>query len=59
MLLESTSIEGQLKHEVEQIEDMRNINGRIEYFVCWSGYSLAENSWESLEYLINLQKLIA
>src|SRR6266536_5306344 len=33
MLSESTSIERQLKYEVEQIKDMRNINGRIEYLV--------------------------
>src|SRR6266536_3334512 len=31
MLPEPTPIKGQLKHKVEQIKDMRNINGRIEY----------------------------
>ncbi len=59
MLLEPTPIEGQLEHEVERIEDMRNINGRIEYLVRWSGYSPAENSWEPSEHLTNSQKLIA
>ncbi len=54
MLPEFTLIEGQLEHEMERIKDIRNINGRIEYLVRWSGYSPAENFWESLEYFINL-----
>ncbi len=59
MLSELTPIKRQLEYEVERIKDMRNINGRIKYLVRWNGYSLVENSWESLEYFTNLQELIA
>ncbi len=33
ILPEPTLIEGQLKHEVERIKDIRNINDRIEYLM--------------------------
>ncbi|KAI9583269.1 chromobox protein homolog 3-like [Glossina fuscipes] len=50
--------EDTVEYTVERIEDKRIKNGKIEYFLKYTGYSRLENTWEPLENL-NCPKLIA
>jgi hypothetical protein len=46
------------EYEVEKILDSRIKNKKLEYYVDWKGYGIAERSWQSEEDVKNSSKLI-
>jgi transposase InsO family protein len=51
-------IEGESEFEVQEILDSRFYRRKLQYFVDWVGYGVAERSWQPVENLENAQEAI-
>ena len=40
--------DGVEEYEVEHILDSWVFQGKIEYLICWKGYAIEEDEWDSL-----------
>lgn len=52
-------VNGEVRYEVESIENSRLVNGRLHYLVKWKGYTREDNSWEPESYVDGAKKAIA
>src|SRR5690606_16860806 len=50
-------IDDEEQYIVEKILDARTRNKKVEYFVHWEGYSIADRTWETLDNL-NCRRLL-
>lgn len=55
---EPEEIDGPETYEVEEIRDMKKINGKTMYLVKWKNYPENEKTWEPPKHLVNAQRLL-
>ncbi|KAF5011367.1 hypothetical protein FDECE_2512 [Fusarium decemcellulare] len=55
---EPEEIDGPEEYTVEEIRDMKKINGQTMYLVKWKNYPENENTWEPPKHLVNAQRLL-
>ena len=52
-------VDGELEYEVRKVLDLRIVQGRLEYYVDWEGYTAEERTWEPVENLSGAPDLTA
>lgn len=51
-------VESPEEYHVEEIRDMKKIDGKTMYLIKWKNYPESENSWEPPKHLNHAQRLL-